>query len=269
MRYLKGSITLSPSHDVPLLQQVLHCGFVTHDQLWQLMLHEVVERRRDAFSWRVNRLVGHGFLHRHAIPGKGRFFVYSLTETGASELAGFEHCCHGAAVFFDRKQDHNRVLHSLEINDIHLALCRSGALRCWTSEIEIRSRNKLTGCGYAKDYDAVMTLQRGEDELRVALEYERQAKAQSRYVEIAAAIEREERVHMVVYLFPDFDLLLFVRGFFEHLRLPIYFGVCSEFKRELLGTRLLDAQLGYHTLAHERLPYASALPSHCPHGFAC
>lgn len=267
MRYVKGSITLSPGHDVPLLQQVLQCGFVTHDQLWQFMVYEMVERRGDAFRWRVKRLVEHGFLHRQLVPGKGHSFVYSLTEIGAAELAGFEHCCPGTTVFFERKQDHNRVLHALELNDIHLALCRSGALRRWMSEIEVRSRNKLTECGYAKEYDAILTLQRGEEELRVALEYERQAKGQSRYVEIAAAIEREERVHIVVYLFPDFDLLLFVRAFFEHLRLPIYFGICSEFKRDLLGTRLLNPQLEYRTLAHAPLPVTSPMTSHCPYGF--
>lgn len=268
MRYAKGNIALSLSHDMPLLEQVLHCGFVAHDQLWQFMLHDMVERRRDAFSWRVKRLVQQSFLQREIVPGKGRSFVYSLTEAGANELAGFEHCCPGAAVFFDRKQDHNRILHALELNEIHLALCRSGALRGWISEIEVRSRNELTGCGYAKDYDAVITLQRGEEELHVALEYERQAKGQNRYIEIAAAIEREQRVDMVLYLFPDFDLLLFVRGFFEHLRLPIYFGVCSEFNRELLGTQLLNAQLGYRTLAAEARPSASTLTSHCPHGFS-
>jgi hypothetical protein len=35
MRYLKGSIVLSEAKDYPLLRRVLHCTFVTPDQLFQ------------------------------------------------------------------------------------------------------------------------------------------------------------------------------------------------------------------------------------------
>jgi hypothetical protein len=243
MRYPTGSITLSASHDAPLLGQVLRSGFIGHEQLWEFMVLEMVERRRDAFSRRTKRLVDHGFLDRQPFPTKAQSFVYSLTDDGAGQLLSFPPYCTGATAYYSRKRDGSRMLHALELNDIQLALFRSGLLRRWVSEVEIRSRNELTACGYAKDYDAIVKLQLGEQELPLAIEYERQAKGDRRYRKIAAAIERERQVDLFLYLVSDYDLLLFVRGFFKRVRRRVYFATCCEFKRDLLGTRILDAEL--------------------------
>ena len=53
MRYAKGSIQLSASHDHPLLRQVLRCGFVTHDQLFAFLRRDCYERNRQSFDWRA------------------------------------------------------------------------------------------------------------------------------------------------------------------------------------------------------------------------
>lgn len=57
MRYEKGSIQLSVCHDHPLLRQVLRCGFVTHDQLFEFLRLVCYERNHQSFDWRVRRLV--------------------------------------------------------------------------------------------------------------------------------------------------------------------------------------------------------------------
>jgi hypothetical protein len=64
MRYAKGSIQLSASHDHPLLRQVLRCGFVTHDQLFAFLRRDCNERNRQSFDWRARRLVKHGLIVR-------------------------------------------------------------------------------------------------------------------------------------------------------------------------------------------------------------
>ena len=64
MRYAKGSIQLSASHDHPLLRQVLRCGFTTHDQLFEFLRRDCYERNRQSFDWRVRRLVNHGLIVR-------------------------------------------------------------------------------------------------------------------------------------------------------------------------------------------------------------
>jgi hypothetical protein len=118
-------------------------------------------------------------------------------------------------------------------------LSRSGLLRRWMSEAEIRSRNELTDSGYEKDYDAIVTLRHGHGEVQLALEYERQAKGERRYNGIAAAIQCERRVDLFLYLFPEYELLVFVRRYFERRR--VYFAICRDLKRELMETGVFDA----------------------------
>ena len=60
MGFQKGSIALSPAQDIPLLLQVLHSRFVTHDQLFEFMLLGCYELKRASFNWRVRRLVQGG-----------------------------------------------------------------------------------------------------------------------------------------------------------------------------------------------------------------
>lgn len=248
MRYFKGNIQLSPQHDYPLLKRVLYCGFVMHYQLWEFMLLDGSETRRDCFGWRVKRLVDHGFLNRYTLPGFAGSFVYSLTAVGGSSLIGLGPLCPGAAAFFDRKQDLERIHHAIELNRIHLALLRSALLRRWMSDLEIRTRNEMTGCGYMKDYDAVMTLLIAGEETQIALEYERHAKAESRYLDIAERIRAETRIEHFLYLVADWDLLLFVRRFFERTARRIYFGLALEFEREILGTRVVDSSSDFTRL---------------------
>lgn len=249
MRYFKGTIQLNPRRDYPVLRQVLHCGFVTHHQLWEFVAAEGSETRRDAFGRRVKRLVDHGFLYRHNPSGMAASLVYSLTPDGGCSLASSGQCCPGATSFFDRKQDLKRMLHAIELNNIHLTLLRSGLLTWWMSEIEVRSRNELTTGGYAKDYDAVITLRLSGHEQQVALEYERQAKADNRYVEIAARVQQERCLDRFLYLVADVELLLFMRRFFERVRQRVYFALACEFQRDLLETRVVDAKSGYTRLA--------------------
>src|SRR6266496_6566301 len=86
LRYLKGSIVLSETHDYPLLRQVLHCTFVTPDQLFQLMRLDYCASSRTAFDNRLRRLLAHQLLLRHDIATMSRGVVYSISPAGASEL---------------------------------------------------------------------------------------------------------------------------------------------------------------------------------------
>src|SRR5258708_34104659 len=92
MRYWKGSIALSATRDYPLLRQVLHSGFITHSQLFEFLRLDYCASSRTAFSNRVLRLVKHGLLFRHELPFINREIVYSVSETGVSELAGKGEC---------------------------------------------------------------------------------------------------------------------------------------------------------------------------------
>ena len=90
MGFQKGSITLSPAKDIPILLQVLHSRFITHDQLFEFMLLDCYELKRASFNWRVRRLVQSGLLIRHCARPVTPSPVYSLTHVGALMLA--DHC---------------------------------------------------------------------------------------------------------------------------------------------------------------------------------
>jgi len=248
MSYPAGYIEISKERDLPLLKEVLHAGFVTHIQLFELMQFAGLEPCREAFNWRVKRLVTHELLLLHDVPGYGRNFVYSLGPCGAMHLTSLGETCTGMATGFVPRRDASRVAHSVDVNSIRLTLLRAGLLSEWLSEVEIRSRNDLTGYGYEKDYDSVMTLAVCRREVKVALEYERQPKAGKKYDEIRAVIERERRANRFLYLFPEYKLLWYVHGWFRGVTQRMYFGLVSDLERDLLKARVVDPQMHFVAL---------------------
>jgi hypothetical protein len=235
MRYWKGSIALSPTRDYPLLRQVLHSGFVTHSQLFEFLKLDYCVSSRNAFSNRVFRLLKHGLLVRHeGRPSAIREVVYSISETGASELIGQGECL----VWTDHpsvRHGRTQVAHFLELNEIHLALKRTGMLVYWTPETEVRSQSDLTFRGYAKYYDAVVMIRLAGRDCRFALEYERTPKAMHYYDDIRQRIEMEESLSRFLYLAPSYDLLHFVAERLERCKRTLYFGLLRDFLEQTLA----------------------------------
>lgn len=238
MRYRKGSIELNQSRDLPLLRQVLRSEFATHTQLFEFMRLNHYERSRKSFDWRLRRLVRNGFVLQREVPACGMQPVYSVGRTGAVLLQGLgEYYLLG-----NERGNPNRVepsaLHAIELNEIHLSALRSGLLVRWIPAVEIRSQNELTGFGYAKDYDAIVTMHTDTGEERLALEYERSPKAAKYYRAIAASIAHEHHVDCILYLVPNYDLLRFVSTFFTGAKRPVYFGLVRGWHEQLLHMRV-------------------------------
>jgi hypothetical protein len=232
MRYWKGSIALSPTRDYPLLRQVLHSGCITHGQLFEFLRLDFCVSSRNAFNNRVLRLVKHGLLIRRERQLVNYEAVYSLSEAGALELAGrgeqFVHSsAHGRSGYV-----HSALHHSLELNEIHLALKRTGSLVYWMPEIEIRSRNDLTSHGYWKYYDAVVVVRVAGHDCKLALEYERTPKAARQYFDICQRIEQEMSVALFLYLVPNHDLLWFVADRLSECKRAVYVGLLREFLQQ-------------------------------------
>ncbi len=240
MGYVKGVIDLRSRQDAVLLQQVLRSRYVTHEQLWQFLQFHTQEKRRRIFNWRMSRLVRHGLVVRAMAAFQSRTWVYSISESGAAHLAGQGD---GAALVAGKaapQRDDQAVLHSLDLNDIQLKLMRDGELRRWKSELEILCLNELTGFGYAKDYDAVVTVDCGGRDATFALEYERQPKAPNRYRQVRQALEKEQHVACFLYLTPSYELLSYVAGFYDRCAKAVYFGLLSEFHESGLRMKVLD-----------------------------
>jgi hypothetical protein len=124
--------------------------------------------------------------------------------------------------------------HSLELNEIHLALKRSGTLVYWMPETEIRSRNDLTPEGYWKYYDAVVTVRLAGQDYKFALEYERTPKAARHYLAIRERIEQENSIPCFLYLVPNRDLLWFVADRFLDCNRTVCFGLFRDFLEQTL-----------------------------------
>ena len=208
---------------------------------------------RNAFNNRVLRLVRHDYLVRDEVPFRTEGYVYSISARGAAELAGLGECYAGLPSRTGDAQLPKAMYHAIDLNEIHLALKRSGSLVQWTPDTEIRSRNEFTDSGYKKDYDAVVTLRATGSERKFALEYERTAKTRRQYLQIRNDIEAETAVDRFVYLVANYDLLSYLSSFFATSKQAIYFGLFRDFLHRLLETPLRGAKPGPLCSMHDVL----------------
>jgi hypothetical protein len=234
MRYWKGSISLSSTRDYPLLRHVFQSGVVTHNQLFELLKLDYCVSSRNAFNNRVLRLLKHGLLIRHERLLASRDIVYSLSASAASALGvNWNSVDHSTSKATSNTPD--RLLHhSLDLNEIHLALKRTGSLVYWMPETEIRSRNGLTPCGYWKHYDAVVVVRVAGQDCKFALEYERTPKAARHYVAIRERIDQETAIRHFLYLVPNHDLMLFITEKLSRCKCSVYIGLFHDFLDQTL-----------------------------------
>ena len=250
MRYPKGSIQLRESHDIPLLRQLVSSEFVTHSQLFEFMKLKHFERSRSSFNWRIRRLVQRELVLQRSTAVASGDVTYSAAKTAIVLLQGTgEYCLFDYDRILGRGLD-RQIVHAIELNAIHLSVLRGGSLVRWIYSTEIRSQNELTDFGFAKDYDAVVTMNNAGREYRLALEYERSPKAAKFYRAIAGAISDEGQVGHVLYLVSNYDLLRYISGFFAPAR-RVLFGLVRDWHRQLLNMPVYDGSMNRpFSLAH-------------------
>jgi hypothetical protein len=241
MRYPKGSIQLNQSRDLPLLRQILRSEFVTHSQLFEFSQLNHYETSRNSFHWRMRRLVGRGLVLRETLPAGTGDVVYSVATTAASLLQSMGEYCLVGRGDSDREQANRSALHAIGLNEIHLSALRAGVLVRWKAAVEIRSQNELTAFAFAKDYDAIVTVNTEIGERIFALEFERTPKPAKRYRAIAACTNKEVHVNRLLYLAANYDILRFVSGFFADAEFPVFFGLAADWHSHLLEMPVMHA----------------------------
>ena len=234
MRYWKGSIHLSPSQDYPLLRQILRSDHITHSQLFEFMRLGCHESCRQSFAWRIRRLVSHGLVKRRRTTWFGGEPVYSIRAEAAQELQGLEEYF-VASSKPGQDRSTNDLLHAVELNNIHLSLLHANVSARWIPTTEIRSLNKLTTFGYAKEYDAVVEVPVNGGHRKFALEYERSRKAMSDYDWVAEKVAGEGHVSLILYLTANYDLLKFLAQGFAGVSDRLVFGLVREWHNHLLA----------------------------------
>jgi len=241
MRFQKGSLEISRAQDLPLLRQILRSRYATHDQVFEFMRLGCHEVRRQSFNWRIKRLVDHQMVLRHYAAEVANSYIYCVAPLGILYLQALGEYCTSPV---RRENGHTEDLtrfHSIELNELQLALARHGLLEDWIPENEIRSKNELTSCSYAKDYDAVVTLRIASSRPVFALEYERSAKTITQYQRIAKAIDSEASLLQFVYLATNGHLQSFLLQCLSRTSRRLYVGLAKEFCTRLLKTTVIEA----------------------------
>lgn len=242
MRYAKNSLVVSPERDIPLLRQVRNSRFVSHNQLFDMMAYQGIDRCRSSFNWRTRRLVRSGHLSIcEGVFGAGSV-VYRISKAG---LVLLEH--HGQfTTVLHSKTEHlphpAQVFHSLELNSIQLAFAHQNLLAGWHSEIEVASFNTISQAPYQKDYDAIVDVWIGDRKACFALEYERSLKSSRQYERVRRALECERQVGCVLYLTSGVEILVHLVHEFELVNMTLAFANAPDFARLLLDTTVITGR---------------------------
>lgn len=240
MRYYKGYIALSETCDVPVLQLVRNCRAICFDQLRDLLAHEMLVAIVRSLRWRVTRLEKFGLIMR--LDGQKHFGkpVYGITRQGLESLESRGHYLVSLPSDTEQILHPSKVAHALELVNIRLALARSGLLLAWKSDLEITSRNLVAREGATKDYDAVAEIDLDGATRRIGIEYERSAKAASRYAAICATLDKDQTTDLVLYLTPSDDILYLLAMELRATRKLVGFALCDSFRHSVLETRTLS-----------------------------
>lgn len=239
MRYAKNSIAISDGADVPVLRTVYNAGHLTFDQLYAATFPYVESKnRRDGLSWRVRRLVKHGFLDARVVVGLG--LVLSLGESGELYLQSQPGMIVERRTRAKGSNLRSQVWHDVELFGIRLELQRAGVVLTWQSEAEVRAQNRVASLRFAKEYDAVVALRFGVATAEVALEFERTRKSTEAYCRIFAILKAETLVTRFLFLVPDAQSQLLLRDAAPALCPRVYVAITHEFRARPAHAPLLD-----------------------------
>lgn len=241
MRSAKNGLVIHPERDLPVLRHVRNSKFVSHDQLYDLLRFSGSECSRDSFGWRARRLVRAGLLSICEETFVATSAVYRISRAG---IALLEHHGQFTAVLHSNTEHlphPSQVFHSLELNQIRLALAQQNVLANWQSEIEVASFNTISCSPYQKDYDAIVDVWIGDRKRRFALEYERTLKSYRHYARIRAALEAECQLDCILYLTAGTEVLVHLVHEFHSVPRKLAFATAQDFECTALSTRVVTA----------------------------
>jgi len=242
MRYHKGSVGLNPKKDKAILHFVADSRYVTRSQLSSFVLFEYCELNRRVFNWRIQRLVDAGLMRKQIVPYLDGEALFSITRAGVQALERLGIYYLGANLEREKDALEFQIPHSLEINNIRIALKATTNLMVWIPETAIRVLNLSPATAYAKVYDGIAELFVDGDYVMLAIEYERTFKSKSKYDKIWEAIESEKRLNVFLYLVPSRDLLWALIREFEGTKRMVFFGLVNDFKQKVFEAEVWSAK---------------------------
>jgi len=235
-------IQYNRERDLPLMLAIRNAAFISHSQLWDHVQASGVETSRRSFNWRIERLTRARVTEKlpPLLPYPGP--VYTITRAG---LACLEACGEGLVSLTSESRtlaNGHQMQHYLELVEVRAAFRRTGVLKEWASDLEIRSINQSVAAPLAKDYDAIADVEFDGIRHRIAIEYERSLKSLERYRDLVSAIAGERQVLMILYLTSSVDLLYQLKAEFDRQDFPVALATSRSFCINPLTTRLYPAR---------------------------
>jgi hypothetical protein len=238
----RGHLAISGERDIPLLELVRDCTYITRPQIEELGIGQV-GRWKETYRNRTRRLtrlvdMGQLTMHGQALPYRG--MVYSIGRAGLVTLEFIGNGLLNVTSESEALSNDRQIPHFLGLNQARIQLLSSFTIRNWLSDRVLQSLNISTNTPTAKDYDAIFELAlTGPDRLiKVAFEYERTLKSRERYAEIRGLLETEAGVSGVLYVVEGWQAVNALSGLVYSRRCPVAITMTSW-----LGARGADAEV--------------------------
>jgi hypothetical protein len=231
-----GRLIISTEKDIPLLELVRDCTYITRSQIEQLATWQESYRNRNR---RLNRLVYMRQLttHGQALPYKG--MVYSVGRAGLATLEVIGNGLLNVTSESETLSNDLQIPHYLGINKSRMRMGEAFKIRSWWSDRVLQSLNIMSNSPTIKDYDAIVEIDLSPERLiKVGFEYERTLKSKDRYADIRRLLDREESVSGVLYVTEGEQIAVALSGLVYSLRCPVAITTTSQ-----LEARGADAEV--------------------------
>jgi hypothetical protein len=222
-----------------MMLHIRNARAIYFDQLSELPSLDGIAAASRSIRWRVSRIEKAGLIARFEGQRHLSRPVYGITPSGLAFLESRGHYLLSLPSTTEKILHPSQVPHALELVGIRLSLAKAGLLRSWKSDLEITSRNLVFANAVTKDFDAVAEIDANGITHSVAIEYERNPKAASRYRAIREILDKDETTDTVLYLAANDDILYLLAAEMSSSRKRIGFALSESFRRSLLETRTL------------------------------
>ena len=182
--------------------------FITSYQLFEFAKASNIASSLGSFYWRIGRLVECGLVQTVMLQ-IGKYRIYTITRQGLRELENRQPRLLSLTSGRGSSRNGIEIPHALLLNDIRRTFEQQFQVEWWRTDLLVRAAN-LSARRYAKDYDAVFSLDRssaGAHSLTIAVEYERTLKAEDRYAEISNTLSGENSIDLLFYLCASADMV--------------------------------------------------------------
>jgi Replication-relaxation len=244
-----GRLTISMERDIPLLELVRDCTYITRSQIEELGSWQESYRNRNR---RLNRLVEiqHLTTHGQTLPYKG--MVYSIGRAGLATLEVIGNGLLNVTSESESLSKDLQIPHYLGINKSRVRMLEAFKVRSWWSDRVLQSLNIMSNSPTIKDYDAIVEIDLSTDRpIKVGFEYERTLKSKERYADIRRLLDREESVSGVLYVAEGEQAAVALSGLVYSLRCPVATTTTSQLEahgadaevRRVSGSKVVRSKL--------------------------